>query len=208
MMKNGGDVRPDRFRGTRTVAVFGLGLGLVLILGAGVAFGSTGAEHGGGGTTGWILTDTFRVMNFVVLAGALFYLLRKPVSKALEGRIEGIREQLATLEAQKLEAEKQLAQYKEKLSRMDQEAESIVAAYIKQGEETKARLIEEAKQTAEKLESQVQRNIDHQFEQAKETLQAEIMEKALKKAETMIKKRISAKDQKRLIEEYLDKVVA
>jgi F-type H+-transporting ATPase subunit b len=147
-------------------------------------------------------------MNFVVLAGALFYLLRKPVSKALEGRIEGIREQLATLEAQKLEAEKQLAQYKEKLSRMDQEAESIVAAYIKQGEETKARLIEEAKQTAEKLESQVQRNIDHQFEQAKETLQAEIMEKALKKAETMIKKRISAKDQKRLIEEYLDKVVA
>jgi F-type H+-transporting ATPase subunit b len=205
MMKNRGDVRPDRFLGTRTVAVFGLGL--VLILSAGVAFGSTGAEHGGG-TTGWILTDTFRVMNFAVLAGALFYLLRKPVSKALGGRIEGIREQLATLEAQKLEAEKQLAQYKEKLSRMDQEAESIVAAYIKQGEETKARLIEEAKQAAEKMESQVQRNIDHQFEQAKETLQAEIMEKALKKAETMIKKRISAKDQKRLIEEYLDKVVA
>jgi F-type H+-transporting ATPase subunit b len=188
-----------------TVAVFGLGM--VLILSAGTAFGSTGAEHGGG-SKGWIITDTFRVMNFVVLAGALFYLLKKPVSKALGGRIEGIRDQLATLEAQKLEAEKQLAQYKEKLSRMDQEAESIVAAYIQQGEEAKARLIEAAKQAAEKLESQAQRNIEHQFEQAKLTLQTEIMEKALQKAESMIKKKISAKDQKRLIEEYLDKVVA
>jgi F-type H+-transporting ATPase subunit b len=174
---------------------------------AAVAFGSTGgAEHGG--PKGWIITDTFRVMNFVVLAGVLYYLLKGPVAKALGDRIEGIREQLETLEAKKLEAERLLAEYDAKLAQMDQEAESIIAAYIKQGEETKAKLIEEARKAAEKLESQAQRNIDHQFEQAKLTLQSEITEKALEKAETVIKKGISAKDQKRLVEEYLDKVVA
>ena len=148
------------------------------------------------------------MINFAVLACALVFLLKKPLSQALKGRIDGIREQLEELEAKKKEAEVQLAKYNEKLSQMDKEAEKIVAAYIKQGEDTKARLIEEAKVAAERLEAQAQRNIEHHFQQAKKTLQAEIIEKALAKAETVIKERISDNDQDRLVVEYLDKVVA
>jgi len=40
------------------------------------------------------LTDTFRVMNFTVLAVALFFVLRKPLSQALNGRIKGIKDEL------------------------------------------------------------------------------------------------------------------
>jgi F-type H+-transporting ATPase subunit b len=135
-------------------------------------------------------------------------LLKKPISQALNGRIEGIREQLETLETKKKEAENQLAKYSEKLSQMDQEAKKILSAYIQQGEETKSRLIEQAKLAAEKLEVQAQRNIEHHFQQAKQKLQSELIDKALVKAEVMIKESISDKDQERLVEEYLDKVVA
>jgi len=64
---------------------------------------------GEGGTKGWVSTDTFRVMNFVVLVVALGFVLRKPLSQALNSRIKVIKAQLDDLEAQKAEAEKKLA---------------------------------------------------------------------------------------------------
>ena len=157
---------------------------------------------------GWAATDTYKVMNFGVLAIGLFLLLKKPVSQALNSRIKGIKDQLDELEEKKMAAEKQLAQYNEKFSNLEQEAEKLIEDYIRQGNEAKARIIEEAKQAAEKLEEQARRNIEHEFKQAKLELQLEVVEKALKKSEEIIKSKITDKDQEKLVDEYLDKVVA
>jgi F-type H+-transporting ATPase subunit b len=172
---------------------------------------ATGGEHGSGegsGAKGWVETDWFRVINFVVLAGILFFVLRKPVAEALGSRIEGIKAQLADLEAQKEDAEKKLSAYNEKLSQLEKEAEKIVSDYIQQGNEAKARIIQEAETAAEKLQSQARRNIEHEFERAKQQLQQEVLEKSLVKAEEIIKGKITAKDQNRLVDEYLAKVVS
>ena len=157
---------------------------------------------------GWVVTDWYRVLNFVVLAVALFFVLRKPVSAALSSRIDGIKKQLADLEGQKEAAEKKLAEYSDKLAELEKEAEHIVADYIKQGNEAKARILKEAEASAEKLQAQARRNIEHEFDQAKKQLQAEVLEKSLAKAEEIIKEKISADDQNRLVDEYLEKVEA
>ena len=171
----------------------------------GIALASSGAE---GGAKGWVATDTYRVMNFAVLAGALFLLLRKPVSQALDARIKGIKEQLSELEAKKKEAEKQLAAYNEKYANLEQEAERLIAEYIRQGNEAKVRILAEAQTAAEKLQEQARRNIEHEFKQAKVKLQEEILEKALVKAEELIKSKITVQDQEKLVDEYIEKVVA
>jgi len=147
-------------------------------------------------------------MNFAVLAIVLFFLLKKPVSQALNSRIDGIKEQLKNLEMKKNAAEKELAEYNEKLSHLDQEAEKIVAEYVRQGDEARARILKEAESAAEKLEIQAMRTIEHEFEQAKLQLHEEIMEKALVKAENILKAQITGNDQDRLVDEYLEKVVA
>ena len=157
---------------------------------------------------GWVETDWFRVLNFVILVAALFFILRKPVSTALGARIDGIKKQLADLEGQKEAAEKKLAEYSDKLSELENEAENIVADYIKQGNEAKARILKEAEASAEKLQAQARRNIEYEFNQAKKQLQAEVLEKSLAKAEEIIKEKISADDQNRLVDEYLEKVEA
>jgi F-type H+-transporting ATPase subunit b len=157
---------------------------------------------------GWVATDWFRVLNFCLLALGLFFILRKPVSTALGSRIDGIKKQLADLESQRKAAEKKLAEYSDKLSELEKEAENIVTDYIKQGNEAKARILKEAEASAEKLQAQARRNIEHEFEQAKKQLQAEILEKSLAKAEEIIKEKISTDDQKRLVDEYLEKVEA
>jgi F-type H+-transporting ATPase subunit b len=182
---------------------------LMLCCAAGVSWGSS--EEGGHGaaaaTKGWVATDTYRVMNFVVLAVVLFILLRKPVSQVLKNRIKGIQDQLHDLEIRKKEAEKVLAEYEERLMRLDQEAEKIVAEYVRQGEEARGRIVQEAQAAADKVEEQARRNIDHEFEIAKVKLKGEILEKALIKAEEKIKNRITPDDQKKLVNEYIEKVV-
>jgi F-type H+-transporting ATPase subunit b len=157
---------------------------------------------------GWVETDSFRVLNFVVLVVGLFFILRKPVSSVLSSRIDGIKKQLQDLENQKEAAEKKLAEYSDKLSELEKEAEHIVADYIEQGNEAKARILKEAEASAEKLQALARRNIEHEFDQAKKQLQAEVLEKSLAKAEALIKEKISADDQSRLVDEYLEKVEA
>ncbi|MBW2153089.1 MAG: ATP synthase F0 subunit B [Deltaproteobacteria bacterium] len=155
---------------------------------------------------GWVATDTYRVMNFVVLAALLVVLLRKPLSQALNARIRGIQDQLVDLEKKKKEAEAQLAQYNERLLLLDREAERVIEEYIKQGNEAKARILQEAKVAAERIEEQARKTVAHEFEMAKEKLQAEIFDKALAKAEGIIKRNITPQDQERLVDEYLKEV--
>ena len=173
-----------------------------------IAMGASSEGSNGTEPKGWSRTDTYRVMNFAVLFVALFLILRKPVSQALNGRIQGIKDQLEDLEIKKKAAEKRLSEYNEKIVLLNKESEQLVAEYIRQGEEAKARILKEAESMAEKLKEQARKNIEHEFEQAKTTLQAEIVEKALSKAEKVITEKITAKDQDKLVDEYLEKVVA
>lgn len=198
-----------RRRDTKRIS-FGLVLLFAALLLCNVSIGMAagGGGHGDAEPKGWVKTDTYKVMNFTVLIVALFFILRKPVSQALNARITGIKEELESLEGKKKEAEKQLAEYNEKLAELDGQAESLVKEYIKQGEEARDRIIKEAEDSALKLEDQAKRHIENEFKQAKKALQAEVLQEALVKAEEIIKDRISSEDQERLVDDYLEKVVA
>lgn len=179
----------------------------VAILPAGAVWAAAGGHGEAHGTQGWVATDTYRVMNFIVLAAALFFFLRKPIAQALRGRIQGIQDQLDDLEVKKKQAEAELAEYNEKLAQLEKEADRIVADYITQGKEAKARILKEAEAAAQKIEDQAMRNIAHEFEQAREKLQTEVLEKALIKAESLIQRNVTDDDQDRLVDEYISKVV-
>lgn len=179
----------------------------VLLAFVGAVMASSGGEHGGGHGGGWAATDTYRVMNFAVLAIALFFLLRKPVSQFLGDRIQGIQSQLDDLESKKIEAEKKLAEYNERLSHLSAESEKIINQYREQGEALRKKILKEAEAAATKLEEQALRNIEYEFKQAKLRLEQEVLEKAIAKAEDQLRKKITDQDQDKLIEEYLTKVV-
>lgn len=192
-----------------------LALSLALLFWGSFAFASEGGGegHGGGGhegaeAKGWVATDTYRVINFVVLAAALVFLLKKPLAQALGGRIEGIRSQLDELESRKADAEKTMAEYNARIAGLSKEAGGIIAEYVRQGNEAKAKILREAEMSAQKLEEQARRNIENEFAIAKQRLQQDVFESAMAKAEEIIRKNITADDQNRLVDEYLDKVVA
>ena len=68
------------FSGKRSRIQWTLPLVLValLLFGGTVALASSGeGEHGETGAKGWVATDTYRVMNFAVLAIGLFLVLKR-----------------------------------------------------------------------------------------------------------------------------------
>ena len=199
---------PVSFFGKKRVVAhffFAMAVFFFLMVFSSLAFASSGGEDG---PKGWGSTDTYRVMNFAVLAVGLFFVLRKPVSQGLSDRIEEIKDQLSALELKKKEAEVHLKQYDAQLAALEKEAEDLIAEYVLQGNETKVRILTEAKLAAGKLQEQAQKNIAREFAQAKNSIMDKIMDKALAEAGEIMRKKITEKDHNKLVDEYLKKVIA
>ncbi len=186
--------------------VTGYATALVCSLG-GMALAASDGGHGGVHNA-WLGIDTAKVLNFGILIIALFFIARKPVAEFFSSRAKGIEDEIKVLEQKKAEAEKKLAEYQARFKNLDQESKKILEEYMKQGEEAKIRILAEAEAQAAKLEAMAKRNIEQEFKSAKIKLQQEIAEKAMVKAEELIKASISSDDQDKLVDEYLKKVVA
>jgi len=165
------------------------------------------ASAEGGAHNRWLKIDTWKVLNFGVLALAGFFIAKKPVAKFLSSRTRDIEEELNQLEQKKAGARQKLAEYEDRFKNIDQESKQIVEEYIKQGEEAKKRIISEAGAQAAKLEDMAKRNIQQEFKAARVKLQQEIVERAMEQAEAFIKESISSEDQDQLVDQYLKKVV-
>jgi len=178
----------------------------VLVFGAAVA--TSWAASGGEVHNSWLTIDTWKTLNFAVLAIGLFLLGRKPAKAFFSSRKKEIADELKDLEQKKAEAEKQLAEYQARFNNLDQESRQIIEDYIKQGEEAKKRIIAQAEAQAEKLEDMAKRTIEQEFKTARMKLQKEISALAVDRAEQVIQNAISSEDQEKIVDDYLKKVVA
>lgn len=182
--------------------------GIVTAIVAGAGSVAWASSAGGAVHNSWLEIDTWKVLNFGILAIAGFFIAKKPVVEFFSSRKQEIADELSDLEQKKADAEKMLVEYQAKFKNLDQESKQIVADYIKQGEEAKVRILAEAAAQADKLEDMAKRSIEQEFKAAKATLKQEIVELAMEQAEAVIKESISSEDQDNLVDQYLKKVVA
>ncbi len=182
--------------------------GFVTVIASGVGSVAWASSAAGGVHNSWLEIDTWKVLNFGILAIAGFFIAKKPVAEFFSSRKQEIADELSSLEQKKADAEKKLAEYESKFKNLDQESKKIVEDYIKQGEEAKVRILAEAEAQADKLEDMAKRTIEQEFKAAKAALQQEIVEMAMEQAEAVIKESISSEDQDNLVDQYLKKVVA
>jgi F-type H+-transporting ATPase subunit b len=190
--------------GKKFVTVSGMAT-MAVVVGTAMAWASAA---GGEVHNSWLAIDTWKTLNFAVLAIALFLLGRKPVKAFFSSRKKEIADEIRDLEQKKAEAEKQLAEYQAKFENLDQESKVIMEDYIKQGEKAKERIIAQAEAQAVKLEDMAKRNIEQEFKTARTKLQQDIAALAVAKAEAVIRESISSDDQDKLVDDYLKKVVA
>jgi len=176
---------------------------IVVSLSSAAAWAAGGEVH-----NDWLTIDTWKTLNFAVLAIGLFFLGKKPAKNFFSSRRKEIADEIRELEQKKADAEKQLAEYQAKFNNLDQESKVIIEDYIKQGETAKERIIAQAEAQAVKLEDMAKRNIEQEFKAARTKLQQDISALAVAQAEAVIRESISSDDQDKLVDDYLKKVVA
>jgi F-type H+-transporting ATPase subunit b len=176
-----------------------LGFLIFLIGGAGVVEASSG--EGGHG-----LDLVFRVINFAILAGALVYLLRKPLGNYLDAKTEQIRQDLTEAAGKRERAEAERKEAKARLEGLDQEIAEARKKGLAHAEAERQRILEAAKADAMRLGENAKRELADELELARRKLTARAAELSVEMARKKIGEQISDADRRRLFEKGLEKL--
>jgi F-type H+-transporting ATPase subunit b len=185
------------------------GLLLGLLSGLAMAGAAWASEAGGhGGIDPAKLNDLlWRTVNFVIFAGIMYKLAAKPIKVFFASRKTDINTELQDLESQKIKVQKALKEAKAQLAAVAAERDQLIQQYIAEGEAEKAKIIEKAEQSAQRLKDMAIMTIEAETKKAAAELKQEIVETAVKLSERIIKEKIVPEDQQRLVDDYLAKVV-
>jgi F-type H+-transporting ATPase subunit b len=175
--------------------------------------GGAGDAHGGAHAANSLspakLKDLgFRVMNFIVLLIILVKFGAKPIADSLGSRRQQIKDEIEDLEAKKAKAEQDYKEFSIKLESVEKDVDTIVEKAVAQAEVEKARILEAAEQSAADIKRSAESAIANEITAAKRDLKIGVTEQAAVMAEELIVKNLTADDQVKIIEDYLDKVGA
>jgi len=148
----------------------------------------------------------FAALNFLLLILILGYFLRKPVKEFFASRAALIKTDIEDSQALKDQAQAKFQEYEQRLKGIEAEMAGLVDELKKDGELEKGRIVQAAKDQAVALQETSERVMSNELKRAKEELKREAMSLAAELAEELVRRNITAEDQKRLVQTYIDKM--
>jgi F-type H+-transporting ATPase subunit b len=145
-----------------------------------------------------------RWLNFAIIAFVLFKFGRKPIKDFLANRREEIDYQIKKYEQQKEAAAEKVKEATTILDESTDRFEQIKQRIIKDGETKKQQIIEKAQQESRMLLEGAQRKIQNQIVEARNVIHSELIDTAIALAEKRLPDEITATDEQRLIEHYME----
>jgi F-type H+-transporting ATPase subunit b len=168
-----------------------------------------GAAHAAGGShAGPDYADfAWRVVNFAILAGLIYWLVAARVKAVFAERRSGIRTALSEAAAARDEAQETFREYEVRLAKASAEIEQITSLIEAQGQSEKERLSEEGRKTAEKIREDAQARMAQEFSKASQALRIEAARLSTEMAGDLLKKNIRPEDHEAMVRDYIEKVV-
>jgi len=93
----------------------------------------------------------WRVIDFIIFAGILYYFLKKPTVSFFKNRQENIIKNRQEAEKSKIEAERLLAEAERRLSKLNEEIESIIKTFSSMSEKERKNILEDARAAMERI---------------------------------------------------------
>jgi F-type H+-transporting ATPase subunit b len=146
----------------------------------------------------------------LVVFGISMYLLRKlafpRIAEALDKRQHAIEDSIEASERTRAEADRLLAEYRERLADARGQADDIVARARKTGEAHEEEVLAEARHKREEMMEQTRRDIEAETRRAIQEIRNEVADLTVAATEKVTRKTLDADDQKRLVEEALSEL--
>lgn len=175
---------------------------------------ATGTETvlaaGGEGSNSMFIGDVANAIWTLVVFTIVFIILAKfawgPMTEGLQKRESFIRDSLTNAKIEREKAEQMMAEYTAKLEAAGDKAGEIVEEARRDAEETRKRLLAEAKADAEALAERTKRDIELARDDAVKRMHDDAIELATAVASKLIQKELNASDHQALIDQSLSEL--
>jgi F-type H+-transporting ATPase subunit b len=126
------------------------------------------------------------------------------IQAALDKRQQAIEDAIDTAERTRTEADKLLAEYRERLHDARSQADEIVARARKTAENNEAESVAEAKRKREEMMAATRRDIQQETRRAIQEIRNEVADLTILATEKVTRKTLDDDDQRRLVEDALN----
>lgn len=152
------------------------------------------------------LDIVIHIINFLVLFLILRVILYKPVKKFLDERTARIQGELADAEKTSAEVAKTKAELDERLANAEVEAHEILVAGEEKASAQASKIISEAKDKSAALIAKAEEDGRKEKEQLVASVKDDITELSVELAGKLLKREVSAKDNKKVIDEFFSEM--
>ena len=143
----------------------------------------------------------------LVVFGLTMWLLWKVafprIAEALDKRQRAIEDSIDAAERTRAEADRLLAEYRERLAEARGQADEIVSRARKTGEAAENEILADARTKREEMMEQTRRDIEAETRRAIQEIRKEVADLTVQATEKVTRKSLDTADQKRLVEEAL-----
>lgn len=168
-------------------------------------------EAAGGGSPFFSINPGLIIWTWVIFL-VLLFVLRKwawgPILGALEAREKRIQQALEGAAREREEAGWLLEQQRQLLDQSREQAQHVLADSRKAAERLRWQLLEEARARKDEIVARAKDEIERERDQALEALRREAVDLSIAAAGRVLEKNLDAEDNRRLVEEYLERLAA
>jgi F-type H+-transporting ATPase subunit b len=165
-------------------------------------FAASGGEEDG---WGWF-APIGRWFNLAILAGAVAYLLKKPLIQYLSDRKENIQKEIREAQEAREAAEKKLALMEARIQDLDSELEAIRLQAEEDAESERKRIIEDGEREAAKNLETARRQITGLTSAAKQDLKAYAGQLSINLAKKQIERELDSKIEQQIVDRFVVEV--
>lgn len=170
--------------------------------GEGAAAGAEHHERTYFGIPGWIL----KLANMLLFIGVLVYFVGGPVKKAFAERSAAIRQAAEEARERREKADRMADDIQARLSAIEAEVRAIHERAQAEGERQKRELIAAAEAESQKILANARNEVDNRLKHARTELTEFAGQLASKRAEEILREKITESDQQKLFRESLREV--
>jgi len=147
-----------------------------------------------------------KLVNFLLLFGGLFFVLRKPAKAMLAKRTADVGETIRRAEEDRTASEAKAAGSRAKLAGLEGEVRVLRAEAEEEGRRETGRIAAAARAEAERLKKITRQELDAQVRRSVQELKAYAAARATDLARERIRKRLTPETQAVLIEKSIDRL--
>jgi F-type H+-transporting ATPase subunit b len=146
------------------------------------------------------------LFNFALLIGLYYWLGRKPIASALKARRDGIGKKIENAALILKEAKDRARRYRAKLDKVKEDAAQGKQALAFAGKGEAEQILRNADEKAARIKRDADFLLEQEGKQVHIDLLRETVDKAALEAEALLKKSVTAEDQERLAQAFLDQL--